>query len=60
MDSFDVAGRLMLWGDNTNGMAHHELFDAVTLLAEVGCPSVAIAIDHEAPPPYAGVLEAAC
>lgn len=44
----------MLLGYNTNGMVHHELFDAVTLLAEIGYRSVAIAIDHGALPPYGG------
>lgn len=43
----------MLLGYNTNGMAHHGLFDAVTLLAEIGYRSVAITIDHGALPPYA-------
>jgi L-ribulose-5-phosphate 3-epimerase len=43
---------LVLLGYNTNGMAHHELFDAVTLLAEIGYRSVAITIDHGALPPY--------
>jgi sugar phosphate isomerase/epimerase len=42
----------MLLGYNTNGMAHHELFDAITLLAEIGYRSVAISIDHGALPPY--------
>ena len=42
----------MLLGYNTNGMAHHELFDAVSLLAEIGYKSVAITIDHGALPPY--------
>jgi sugar phosphate isomerase/epimerase len=42
----------MLLGYNTNGMAHHELFDAVDLLAEIGYRSVAITIDHGALPPY--------
>ena len=41
----------MLLGYNTNGMAHHELFDAVALLAEIGYRSVAITIDHGALPP---------
>jgi len=36
----------MRLGYNTNGMAHHELFDAITLLAEIGYKSVAITIDH--------------
>ena len=43
----------MLLGYNTNGMAHHELFDAVTLLAEIGYRSVAITIDHGVLPPRA-------
>ena len=38
----------MLLGYNTNGMAHHDLVDAVTLLAEIGYRSVAITIDHGA------------
>ena len=42
----------MLLGYNTNGMAHHELFDAVALLAEIGYRSVAITIDHGVLPPY--------
>ncbi len=42
----------MLLGYNTNGLAHHELFDAVALLAELGYRSVAITIDHAALPPY--------
>jgi len=42
----------MLLGYNTNGLAHHELFDAVKLLAEIGYRSVAITIDHMALPPY--------
>ena len=42
----------MLLGYNTNGLAHHELFDAITLLAEIGYQSVGITIDHGALPPY--------
>ncbi|MFH1267962.1 MAG: sugar phosphate isomerase/epimerase family protein [Planctomycetota bacterium] len=38
----------MLLGYNTNGMAHHELFDAIGLLADIGYRSVAITIDHGA------------
>ena len=41
----------MLLGYNTNGLAHHELFDAVALLAEIGYRSVAVTIDHGALPP---------
>ena len=47
----------MLLGYNTNGMAHHDLFDAVTLLAEIGYRSVAITIDHGALPPGARDLQ---
>ena len=43
----------MLLGYNTNGMAHHDLFDAVELLADIGYQSVAITIDHTALPPHA-------
>ena len=46
----------MILGYNTNGMAHHELFDAVRLLAEIGYRSVAITIDHTALPPYGRYL----
>lgn len=38
----------MLLGYNTNGLAHHDLFDAVELLAEIGYRSVAVTIDHGA------------
>ncbi len=46
----------MLLGYNTNGFAHHELFSAVELLAEIGYRSVAITIDHHALAPGAGDL----
>ena len=36
----------MLLGYNTNGLPHHDLFDAVKLLADIGYRSVAITIDH--------------
>jgi sugar phosphate isomerase/epimerase len=38
----------MLIGYNTNGLAHHELLDAVELLARIGYRSVAVTIDHGA------------
>ena len=38
----------MILGYNTNGLAHHDLLDAVRLLAEMGYRSVAITIDHNA------------
>ncbi len=46
----------MMLGYNTNGMAHHELFDAVALLAEIGYRGVAITIDHGALPPHGRYL----
>lgn len=42
----------MFLGYNTNGLAHHDLFDAVELLAEIGYRGMAITIDHNALPPY--------
>jgi sugar phosphate isomerase/epimerase len=43
----------VLLGYNTNGFAHHDLFDAVALLAEFGYQSVAITLDHGALNPFA-------
>jgi sugar phosphate isomerase/epimerase len=43
----------MFFGYNTNGLAHHALADAVTLLAEIGYRGVAITIDHHALSPFA-------
>ena len=42
----------MFFGYNTNGLAHHDFFEAVALLADVGYRGVAITIDHNALPPY--------
>jgi len=38
----------MYLGYNTNGLAHHDLFDAVALLAGLGYQGVAVTIDHAA------------
>lgn len=38
----------MRLGYNTNGLAHHDLLEAVALLGEIGYQSVAITIDHRA------------
>ena len=42
----------MLLGYNTNGLAHHDLLQAIRLLAEIGYESVAITIDHGALNPF--------
>lgn len=36
----------MLIGYNTNGLAHHELFDGLQFLADSGYQSIALTIDH--------------
>ncbi|HWB13280.1 MAG TPA: sugar phosphate isomerase/epimerase family protein [Pirellulales bacterium] len=36
----------MILGYNTNGLAHHDPFQAVELLADIGYRSVAITLDH--------------
>jgi len=40
-------------GYNTNGLAHHDLVEAIDLLAEIGYASVAITLDHGLPLPKA-------
>ena len=42
----------MRLGYNTNGLAHHDLLQAIRLLAEIGYQSVAITIDHGALNPF--------
>jgi sugar phosphate isomerase/epimerase len=42
----------MLLGYNTNGFAHHDLLDAIRLLAEIGYKGVAITLDHHALSPF--------
>jgi len=43
----------MLLGYNTNGLAHHDPFDALQLLAEIGYESVALTLDHGPLNPFA-------
>jgi sugar phosphate isomerase/epimerase len=43
----------MLLGYNTNGLAHHDPFQAIELLAEIGYRSVAVTLDHGPLNPYA-------
>ncbi|HEX5471392.1 MAG TPA: sugar phosphate isomerase/epimerase family protein [Lacipirellulaceae bacterium] len=42
----------MLLAYNTNGLAHHDLLDAIELLAEIGYEGVAITLDRGALNPY--------
>jgi sugar phosphate isomerase/epimerase len=37
---------------NTNGLAHHDLLDAIALLADIGYRGVSITLDHHALNPY--------
>jgi len=43
----------MLLGYNTNGLANHDPFDALELLAEIGYQSVALTLDHGPLNPFA-------
>ena len=42
----------MRFGYNTNGFAHHRFEDALHIVAEIGCQSVAITLDHHVLNPY--------
>ncbi len=37
----------MYWGFNTNGLAHHSIGDAVSLLSEIGYAGIAVTLDHD-------------
>lgn len=50
----------MYLGYNTNGLAHHDLYDAVALLGDLGYRGVAITIDHASLSPRADNVQAAC
>ena len=42
----------MLLAYNTNGLAHHDLLDAIALLAEIGYDGISITLDHSVLNPY--------
>jgi L-ribulose-5-phosphate 3-epimerase len=42
----------MLLAYNTNGLAHHDLLEAIRLLADIGYKGIAITLDHGALNPY--------
>jgi sugar phosphate isomerase/epimerase len=48
----------MRLGYNTNGFAHHNLLDAIAILAELGYSDIAITLDHGCLNPYADDLAA--
>lgn len=46
----------MLLGYNTNGLAHHDIVEAIELLAEIGYRSVAITVDQHVLNPFRGAI----
>lgn len=48
----------MLLAYNTNGLAHHDLVDAIHLLADIGYSGISITLDHGTLNPYDERLEA--
>jgi L-ribulose-5-phosphate 3-epimerase len=50
----DVIIPAMKLAYNTNGLAHHDLLEAIRLLADIGYRGVAITLDHGALNPYDG------
>ena len=48
----------MLLAYNTNGLAHHDLLDAIALLADIGYEGISISLDHGVLNPYDERLEA--
>lgn len=48
----------MLLAYNTNGLAHHDLLEAIELLAEVGYRGISITLDHGALNPFDKMLPA--
>ena len=50
----------MFLGYNTNGLAHHDLFDAVALLADLRYRAIGLTIDHHVLSPRNPHLERHC
>ena len=48
----------MLLAYNTNGLANHDLLDAIALLADIGYEGISITLDHGALNPYDERLDA--
>ena len=48
----------MLLAYNTNGLAHHDLLDAINLLADIGYSGISITLDHAALNPFEEQLSA--
>ena len=49
----------MLLAYNTNGLANHDLLDAIELLADIGYSGISITLDHGALNPYDEQLDTA-
>jgi L-ribulose-5-phosphate 3-epimerase len=52
LNTSESGSRCLCLAYNTNGLAHHDLLDAIELSAEIGYQGVAITLDHGALNPY--------
>jgi L-ribulose-5-phosphate 3-epimerase len=63
LESYGILTRFLITGDqmllayNTNGLANHDLVDAINLLADLGYRGISITLDHAALNPFDDQLQ---